>query len=608
MPDSPPTTKGRGRRVRKNLWQGMGLAWSASPSSLIRYSVLGMLSAAMPPVAVYLGAALVNRIAEARLHSLQFRDLVPILLGLWLATTVQRAVGAYMGYGRNLFVRRVQLEAERRLLAQASKVDIGHFDNSDWHDRLARAKRDVSWRPGDLTWSVLGLSGNIVTVVLMAGILASLHWVLVVLALAAAALSLALEHRVTSRLYEYFYKETPEEREREYLGDLLVQPRSTKEIRAYVLADYLLGRHGKLSEDLFNQRELMYRSATRISMLTGLVGGTTLALAYVFLAIRGVAGTIDPGGVVLVIGAFTAVSGTLGQISSTFVAVDQHTTFLADYFSFLSIGPLVPVPAEPHPEPAWHNAIGTAGIEFDNVTFSYSGGTEPAVAGLNLHIRGGELIALVGENGAGKSTLVRLLLRFYDPDQGSVRVGGVDVRNLDPSVLRSRIGVLFQDYVSYELSVRENVVMGRPDGEVKDERVMEALRDARSDWLLKKMPRGLDSKVGRLFEGGHDLSGGEWQRLALARIMYRDADIWILDEPTSSLDPEAEAAIFAELKENLKGRIGIVISHRFSTVRIADRIAVIAGGHVTELGAHQELLRAGGRYAQLFELQAAGYR
>ena len=227
----------------------MGLAWTASPSSLIRYSVLGMLSAAMPPIAVYLGATLVNRIAEARLRSLQFTDLVPILVGLWLATAVQRAVGAYMGYGRNLFVRRVQLEAERRLLAQASKVDIGHFDNSDWHDRLARAKRDVSWRPGDLTWSVLGLSGNIVTVILMAGLLASLHWVLVVLALAAAGLSLALERRVTSRLYEYFYKETPEEREREYLGDLLVQPRSTKEIRAYVLADYLLGRHGKLSEE-----------------------------------------------------------------------------------------------------------------------------------------------------------------------------------------------------------------------------------------------------------------------------------------------------------------------------------------------------------------------
>jgi len=505
----------------------MGLAWAASPSSLIRYSVLGMLSAAMPPIAVYLGATLVNRIAEARLHSLQFTDLVPILVGLWLATAVQRAVGAYMGYGRNLFVRRVQLEAERRLLAQASKVDLGHFDNSDWHDRLARAKRDVSWRPGDLTWSVLGLSGNIVTVVLMAGLLASLHWVLVVLALAAAGLSLALERRVTSRLYEYFYKETPEEREREYLGDLLVQPKSTKEIRAYVLADYLLGRHGKLSEDLFKQRELMYRSATRISMLTGLVGGTTLALAYVFLAVRGVAGTIDPGGVVLVIGAFTAVSGTLGQISSTFVAVDQHTTFLDDYFSFLSIGSLLPVPENPHSEAALHRGItnptNNPGIEFDNVTFTYPGGTEPAVAGLNLNIRSGELIALVGENGAGKSTLIRLLLRFYDPNQGSIRVGGLDLKDLDPAVLRRRIGVLFQDYASYELSVRENVIMGRPDGQVdgkaKDERVMEALRDARSDWLLKKMPKGLDAKVGRLFEGGHDLSGGEWQRLALARIM-----------------------------------------------------------------------------------------
>lgn len=227
---------------------------------------------------------------------------------------------------------------------------------------------------------------------------------------------------------------------------------------------------------------------------------------------------------------------------------------------------------------------------------------------MNLNIRGGELVALVGENGAGKSTLVKLLLRFYDVDRGSVRVGGVDLKDVDPVALRSRIGVLFQDYASYELSVKENVVMGRPDGEVDDERVMKALRDARSEWLVKKMPNGLLSKVGRLFEGGHDLSGGEWQRLALARLMYRDADIWILDEPTSSLDPEAEAGIFAELKENLRGRIGIVISHRFSTVRIADRIAVIADGRVTELGTHEELLRAKGRYAQLFELQAAGYR
>ncbi|MEP7347388.1 MAG: ATP-binding cassette domain-containing protein, partial [Gemmatimonadaceae bacterium] len=241
---------------------------------------------------------------------------------------------------------------------------------------------------------------------------------------------------------------------------------------------------------------------------------------------------------------------------------------------------------------------------FDNVTFSYPGSTAPAVDGLTLHIRPGELIALVGENGAGKSTLVKSLLRFYDANKGSVRVGGVDLREMDLEALRNHIGVLFQDYANYELTVRENVVMGRPSVPADDERVMKALRDSRSEWLVRKMPNGLDSRVGRLFEGGHDLSGGEW--LALGRVMYRDADLWI--EPTSSLDPEADSAIFAELKAILKGRIGIVISHRFSTVRIADRIAVIVDGRVTELGTHGQLLAAAGRYAQLFELQAAGYR
>jgi ATP-binding cassette, subfamily B, bacterial len=592
------------KRVKKNLGHAMALAWAASPKLLIRYSLLGMFNAIMPPISVYLGAVLVNRIAEAQLKPLTFEDVLPIVIGLWLTFIVQRAVGSYMGYGRNLYVRRVELEAERRLLTKAAKVDLGHFDNSDWHDRLARAKRDVNWRPGDLTWSILGLSGNIVTIVLMSGLLASLHYILVVLALGASVLTLVLESRVTTKLYRYYYKETPEERERQYLGDLLVQPKNTKEVRAYVLADYLLGRHKKLSDDLFRQRQIMNRLGSRMSVVSGLITGTILALAYVFVANKGIHGTIDPGAVVLVIGAFTSVSGTLGQISSTFVAVDQHTTFLEDYFSFLNIDHLVPVAASPVKLPD----SPVDGIEFDHISFTYPGGTEPSVHDLSLHIRKGELMALVGENGAGKSTLIKLLLRFYDVQQGSIRVSGIDVKDMDPQDLRNRIGVLFQDYATYELTVRENVIMGRPNGVSNDDKVIKALQDSRSEWLVSKMPNGLDSKVGRLFEGGHDLSGGEWQRLALARIMYRNADIWILDEPTSSLDPEAEAAIFAELKENLKGRIGIVISHRFSTVRIADRIAVIDDGRVTELGTHEELLAAGNRYSQLFELQASGYR
>src|SRR5689334_11753250 len=366
---------GRLGRVKKNLKLGLSLAWTASPKLFLRYTFVGIFNAIMPPVAVYLGAVLVNKIAVAQAQHLTFNDILPIILGLWFTIIVQRTVGSYLGYGRNLYVRRVELEAERRLLNKAAKVDLGHFDNSDWHDRLARAKRDVSWRPGDLTWSVLGLSGNLVTVILMAGLLASLHWILVVLALAAAVLSLLLERRVTARLYEYFYKETPEEREREYLGDLLVQPRTTKEIRAYVLADYLLGRYRERSEELYRLREQMYRSGTRVSMLTGLVTGTALGLAYLFVAVQGISGGIDPGGVVLVIGAFTSVSGTLSNISSTFVAVDQHTTFLEDYFSFLAVSPLLPVPVPARTVPASLEA----GIEFDDVSFTYPGGTSPAV-------------------------------------------------------------------------------------------------------------------------------------------------------------------------------------------------------------------------------------
>jgi len=604
MQDNVARKTTRLARVRQNLKHAMALAWAASPRLLFRYSLLGMLNAIMPPVSVYLGAVLVNKIAEARLHALKFESVLYIVIGLWITFVVQRALSAYMGYGRNLYVRRVELEAERRLLEKASRVDLGHFDNSDWHDRLARARRDVNWRPGDLTWSILGLSGNIVSIILMASILASLHYMLVVLALGAAFLSLLLESRVTTKLYKYFYKETPEERERQYLGDLLVQPRNTKEVRAYVLADYLLGRHRKLSDDLFRQRQSMFRLGSTMSFISGFVTGTILALAYVFVAVKGIHGTISPGAVVLVIGAFSSVSGTLSNISSTFVAVDQHTTFLDDYFSFLAIDTLLPVPTNPKTIPEGP----IKEIQFDDITFMYPGVKEAAVVGLTLQIRKGELIALVGENGAGKSTLIKLLLRFYDVQQGAVRVDGIDIREIEPRELRNRIGVLFQDYATYELSVRENVVMGRPNGIPDDAQVIKALQDSRSEWLVSKMPNGLDSKVGRLFEGGHDLSGGEWQRLALARIMYRNADIWILDEPTSSLDPEAEAAIFAELKENLKGRIGIVISHRFSTVRIADRIAVIDDGRVTELGTHDELLAAGNRYAQLFELQASGYR
>jgi ATP-binding cassette, subfamily B, bacterial len=242
------------------------------------------------------------------------------------------------------------------------------------------------------------------------------------------------------------------------------------------------------------------------------------------------------------------------------------------------------------------------------VRFTYPQGTREALTGLDLEVRPGELVALVGENGAGKTTIVNLLSRFYDPTAGRIAIGGVDLRDVDPVALRARVGVLLQDFAKYQLTLRDNVQLGRVDRAGTDADVVRALEAARAMPIVDGLAKGLDARLGRLFEGGHDLSGGEWQRLAVARLIYRGADIWILDEPTSNLDPEAEAKIFSELKQQLAGRMAIVISHRFSTVRVADRIYVIDDGRVLESGKHDELVAARGRYAELFEIQAAGYR
>jgi len=305
-----------------------------------------------------------------------------------------------------------------------------------------------------------------------------------------------------------------------------------------------------------------------------------------------------------VIAAFAALSQQIGLITSSAAILEQNAAFLEDYFAFMAIEPLLPL----RPEPVSIPRPLAEGIRFNDVRFSYPGSDAETLEGLDLEVRPGELVALVGENGAGKTSVVKLLLRFYDPTAGSISIGGVDLRECDPTALRSRIGILFQDYATYELSAKENVLFGRTEEPPDEPRIWSALEAARALPVVKGLPDGLESKVGRLFDGGHDLSGGEWQRLALARLMYRDADVWILDEPTSSLDPEAEAAIFAELRENLRGRMGIVISHRFSTVRIADRIAVLEGGRVSEFGTHDELMAVAGRYSELFELQAAAYR
>ena len=594
----------RTARLRDNVTGALRLALDASPRGFALTVVLAVIGAVIPTLIVLAGRHVVNLIVDGSAANAGVGYVLPGVAVLGALTAGQRVFTTIQSTRQETFSSRVSLDVQHRFLAKAASMDLGHFDNSDWHDRMSRARWDLDWRPYQMTQSVIGLGGNFVQLIGMTGILLTLHPALVVLSVASVLPTLFLQRQVNRRIYRFHFDWTPVQREQEYLGTLLSMSQNAKELRSFDLGPHFLARHDELAMDRWKRRARLYAWAEKRNAAAGLLSGLALAAAYAFVAVEGLTGRLTPGDLTAVIAAVAAITQQVGLISSTFVLLDQHARFLDDYFSFLRIDNLVPVPAEPHKLPARLDG----GIVFDEVTFTYPGGTEPALDRLSLEIRPGEMLALVGDNGAGKTSLVKMLLRFYDPEHGSVKISGVDLRDLDPRELRGRIGILFQDYVNYELRARENVTFGRWERDHDDEVVRGALEAARADGIVKRLPNGLDSNVGRQFEGGHDLSGGEWQRLALARLMYREADIWILDEPTSALDPEAEAGIFAELREQLRGRIGIVISHRFSTVRIADRIAVVEGGRVTELGTHEELLGNRRRYAELFELQAAGYR
>lgn len=596
-----PRTRRRARDLSRTIGLTVRLAWQAEPRTFVAMVCLSLLPAAIPPIMVVLGKRLVDLVSRG---SDPANELLPLVLGLGALAAAQRVTGTLIGTRQELFGRRVYLEAERRFLRHAATVDLGHFDDSDWHDRVARAKREISWRPGQMMWALIGMGGNTVTFLGMLGVLLALHPVLVLLVLLSVLPQIVVQQRINKRIYSFWWVETPDDRERGYIADLMSEPRTSKEMRAFGLANHFGTRHLQLGDNHYRKMHHLYRLYDRYAIGISLFSAGCLAAAYWFVGSRGLAGELTAGALTAVIAAFGAVTQQISLMTQSLISLDQHATFLNDYFEFLGTEPLLEVKEPPTRLPD----VLEDGIRFDNVRFQYPGGTELALDGLELHVRPGELVALVGENGAGKTSIVKLLLRFYDPTGGRVTLGGVDLRDADPMDVRSRMGVLFQDYATYELSVRENVSLGRPEREAWDPDVESALRSARADSVVKKLRGGLDAKVGRLFEGGHDLSGGEWQRLALARLLYREADVWVLDEPTSSLDPEAEAAIFAELRENLGTRMGLIISHRFSTVRIADRIAVIVDGRVSELGTHDELMALGGRYAELFELQAAGYR
>jgi ATP-binding cassette subfamily B protein len=412
------------------------------------------------------------------------------------------------------------------------------------------------------------------------------------------------EAHFNAQSYSLAYARTPERRELDYVRQTAASVESAKEVKIFGLSGFLIERYRRLSTDLFQaNRALAVRRAGWGGVLTTL-GTAGYYVAYAYLAWSTLRGQFTIGDLTFLAGSFRRLRNLLENLLVGFSQTAGQALYLDDLFSFFEIQPEILSPEHPRPFP---QRI-VRGFDFEDVGFRYPGAERWAVRHLTFTLKAGEVLALVGENGAGKTTLVKLLARLYDPDEGRILLDGHDLREYDLAELRANLGVIFQDFVRYHLTAAENIAVGQIEARDDRARIRQAAEQSLADEVIRNLPGGYDQMIGKRFKGGVDLSGGEWQKVAIARAYMRDAQLLILDEPTAALDARAEFGVFQRFKELSEGKTAVLISHRFSSVRMADRILVLANGELEAMGTHEELLGQHGRYAELFELQAAGYR
>jgi ATP-binding cassette, subfamily B, bacterial len=597
----PEGSQGTWRDLPRLLLDSLKLVWSAGRNTFILTSLLQLLAAVGIAVQLFVAKAVLEAVLGAG-ESVDFSDLVPVLgalVGVTVALDLAQAIQAEQSRVLGELVGRRALD---RVMDVSTRIDLLAFESPDFYDRLQRARAQGQFRALQTVNGLLGIVGSSVAGIGIIAALAALQPLLVPFIVVGYVPLWIVAALNTRDLYRFTREMTPNERQRHYLQNVLMGRNPAKEVRAFNLARFLRGRYDRLYDERLSELRSLARRRTGRSLVGSLASsGVTVATIGVlsYLYVSGRMGLAATGAAVF---GLYQLAGQLRGLHQSATSLYEATLFIRDYASFLTLEPAVVEATPSRPAPR-----GFERLVASEVSFTYPEAERPAVDRVSLEIGRGEVVAFVGENGSGKTTLAKMLAGLYRPESGSILWDDTDLADVDPDELRRAVAVIFQDFEKYLLPARENVGLGRNERIEDVDGIVAAARRADADDFLATLPEGYETMLGREFAGGFDLSVGQWQRVALARAFFRDAPFVILDEPTAALDARAESRLFERMRELLEGRSVVLISHRFSSVRSADRIYVLHEGRVVEEGSHEQLMMRGGLYAELFALQARAY-
>lgn len=580
------------------------MIWETDRRMTIGNIALRVMQAGIPVTTLYVGKLIIDEVVFLMDASEATQDTLWWLVGLELALALLSA-----GLSRGVSVLDALLgdkfanETSVRLIEHAARMDLPQFEDSTFYDKLERARRQTTGRTMLLSQILEQVQQIISILFLAAGLVVFNPWLILLLVLAVIPAFISETH-FNQRSYSLARGWTPERRELDYLRFIGASDNTAKEVKIFGLDGFVRDRFAELADQYYQQNAKLAKQRAGWGFVFNSLGDLGYYAAYVVIILQAINGQISLGDLTFLSGSFGRLRGSLRGVLSRFSAIAQSALYLQDLFDFFAIEPAISSPPEPRPFPRPIRE----GFRFENVSFEYPNTGKFAIRDLSFTLQAGEKLALVGENGAGKTTLVKLLARLYDPSAGRILLDGHDLREYDLKALRAAVGVIFQDYVRFQFTAGDNIAVGRIEARQDQPRVVRAAEKSLADTVISDLPEQYEQRLGRRFQDGVELSGGQWQKIALGRAYMREAQLLILDEPTSALDARAEYEVFQRFAELTRGKSAVLISHRFSTVRMADRILVLEKGTLKEIGTHEELLKQGSTYAELFSLQAEGYR